>query len=84
MIVDDGVATGATAIASLRWARAADSERVVFAAPVGPSGIEDRLAEECDLCIVAETPVHLRAVGEWYERFEQVTDEQVRSALGVG
>ena len=36
VIVDDGVATGATAVAALRWARAAGADRVVFAAPVGP------------------------------------------------
>jgi putative phosphoribosyl transferase len=81
VVVDDGVATGATAVAALRWARAAGAERVLFAAPVGPAGIESRLAPECDGCIILATPNDLRAVGQWYERFGQVGDDDVRNAL---
>ena len=81
VVVDDGVATGVTAVASLRWAREQGASRVIFAAPVGPEGIDRRLAPECDDCVVAVTPHDLRAVGQWYERFEQTTDDQVRSAL---
>ncbi len=44
VVVDDGVATGATAVAALRWARAAGATRVILAAPVGPAGVESRLA----------------------------------------
>jgi putative phosphoribosyl transferase len=84
VVVDDGVATGATAVASLRWARAQGAERTIFAAPVGPRGIEDRLASECDACVVAVTPADLRAVGEWYERFDQVSDAEVLRALMTG
>jgi putative phosphoribosyl transferase len=81
VVVDDGVATGVTAVAALRWARAQQASTVVFAAPVGPAGIERRLVHECDRCVVLVTPGHLRAVGQWYERFEQTTDDQVREAL---
>jgi len=81
VVVDDGVATGVTAVAALRWARARGAAQVVFAAPVGPAGVERRLASECDRCVVSETPRHLRAVGQWYERFTQTTDEEVRAAL---
>jgi len=81
VVVDDGVATGATAIAALRWARAAGAERVVFAAPVGPPDAEARLGAECDEVVLVETPAGFGAVGEWYERFGQVSDDQVRSAL---
>ena len=84
VVVDDGVATGATAVAALRWARAAGAERVVFAAPVGPYGIQARLAPECDGCVILITPADLRAVGQWYERFPQVSDDDVRSALAAG
>ena len=48
VIVDDGVATGATAVAALRWARAAGAARVVFAAPVGPPAARARLEPEAD------------------------------------
>jgi putative phosphoribosyl transferase len=54
---------------------------VVFAAPVGPRGVERRLDEACDRCVVPETPADLRAVGQWYERFDQTSDDEVTSAL---
>lgn len=81
VVVDDGVATGVTALAALRWARAEGASPVIFAAPVGPAGVERRLANECDRCVVPATPADLRAVGQWYERFEQTTDDEVRDAL---
>jgi putative phosphoribosyl transferase len=81
VVVDDGVATGVTAVAALRWARVQGAAVVIFAAPVGPAGIERRLAAECDRCVVAETPSDLRAVGQWYDRFDQTTDDEVRAVL---
>jgi putative phosphoribosyl transferase len=81
IIVDDGVATGMTAIAALRWARARGATTTIFAAPVGPVGVEERFAEECDRCVILQTPANLRAVGQWYEMFDQTTDDQVRIAL---
>ena len=81
VVVDDGVATGATSMAALRWARARGSARVVFAAPVGPVAAIRLLAEECDDVVILETPRSFRAVGEWYDRFDQVTDEQVLAVL---
>jgi putative phosphoribosyl transferase len=81
VVVDDGVATGATAVAALRWARAQDAARVVFAAPVGPEGIARRLAPDCDACVILETPPDLQAVGNWYQDFAQTTDDQVMRAL---
>lgn len=81
ILVDDGVATGATAVAALRWARGAGAARVVFAAPVGPEGIQGRLSSECDASVILQTPFDMRAVGQWYERFEQVGDDDVRRAL---
>ena len=81
VVVDDGVATGVTAVAALRWARAQGASSVIMAAPVGPEGVERRLAAECDRCVILLTPRNLRAVGQWYERFDQTTDAQVRDAL---
>jgi putative phosphoribosyl transferase len=82
VVVDDGVATGVTATAALRWARALGARRVIFAAPVGPAGVEDRLRPECDECIVLLTPASMRAVGQWYREFDQTSDEEVIAALG--
>jgi predicted phosphoribosyltransferase len=81
IVVDDGVATGATAIAALRWARGQGAARVVFAAPVGPSATVRLLDRECDDVVLVETPRAFSAVGEWYRRFDQVTDEEVVAAL---
>jgi putative phosphoribosyl transferase len=80
-VVDDGVATGATAVAALRWARAAGSARVIFAAPVGPPAARARLQAECDEVVLLLEPETFSAVGEWYRHFDQVTDEQVIEIL---
>jgi predicted phosphoribosyltransferase len=83
VIVDDGVATGVTAIAALRWAHRAGAERVVFAAPVAPAATAAKLEAEADQVIVLEIPRSFLAVGEWYDRFDQVSDEEVRAALAA-
>jgi putative phosphoribosyl transferase len=81
IVVDDGVATGSTAIAALRWARAQGAERVVLAVPVAPPQTIERLWAEADEVVALETPQPFLAVGEWYRDFDQTTDEQVVSAL---
>lgn len=81
VVIDDGVATGATAVAALRWARGRDAARVLFAAPVGPPATVRKLVDECDDVVVLETPASFFAVGEWYEDFGQVTDAEVLAAL---
>ena len=81
VIVDDGVATGATAVAALRWARAAGAARVVFAAPVGPPAARARLESEADEVILLREPRGFLAVGEWYREFDQVSDDEVVAML---
>ena len=81
VVVDDGVATGATAVAALRWARAAGADRVVFAAPVGPPAARAHLEPEADDVVLLEEPFGFLAVGEWYRDFDQATDEEVVSML---
>lgn len=81
VVVDDGVATGVTARAALRWVAAQGADRVVFAAPVGPAGIEERLGADCDECLVLLTPASMRAVGQWYEVFDPTEDAEVLDAL---
>lgn len=83
VVVDDGIATGVTAVAALRWARAQGASSVILAAPVGPAGIERRLQAECDRCVITLTPGNLRSVGQWYVRFDQTTDDEVRAAMGA-
>jgi putative phosphoribosyl transferase len=81
IVVDDGVATGSTAVAALRWARAQGAARVVLAVPVAPPQALERLRHEGDELVVLETPEPFFAVGEWYRNFEQTSDAQVVSAL---
>lgn len=81
IVVDDGVATGATAVAALRWARAAGAARVVFAAPVGPPAARARLEPECDEVVLLREPTGFLAVGEWYRDFAQVSDAEVIELL---
>jgi predicted phosphoribosyltransferase len=81
LLVDDGVATGATTIACLRQLRDADAERVVLAVPVAPPDTVERLRTEADEVVCVETPPHFGAVGQFYESFEQVSDERARTYL---
>jgi predicted phosphoribosyltransferase len=81
IVVDDGVATGSTAVAALRWAREQGADRVVLAVPVAPPQSLDRLRAEADDVVVLETPSPFFAVGEWYRDFDQTSDQQVVDAL---
>ena len=81
VIVDDGIATGATMTACARQVRNADADRVVVAAPVAPPDTVERLLGEADEVICVETPPYFGAVGEFYESFEQVSDERAVACL---
>jgi putative phosphoribosyl transferase len=77
VIVDDGVATGGTATAAVRWARAQGASRVVLAIPVAPAEAVASLAKEADEVVCLATPEPFYAVGQWYARFPQTSDEEV-------
>jgi putative phosphoribosyl transferase len=81
VVIDDGVATGGTAVAAIRWARHAGAREVVFAAPVAPVEALDRLGVEADRVVILWTPSRFHAVGQWYVEFSQVDDERVISML---
>ncbi len=81
IVIDDGVATGGTAVAALRWARAQGAERVILAVPVAPPQTIQRLQHEADEVVVLATPEPFFAVGEWYRRFDQTSDEEVVAIL---
>jgi len=81
LVVDDGLATGATAVAAVRWARARGADRVVLAAPVASAQAAERLRREADALVVLATPDPFVAVGDHYDRFEQVSDAEVIAAL---
>jgi putative phosphoribosyl transferase len=81
IVVDDGVATGSTAIAACRAARLLGAREVVMATPVAPPDWRERLAAEADILRAVSTPVPFFAVGQWYVRFDQTTDDEVVQAL---
>ncbi|MFF3912125.1 phosphoribosyltransferase [Streptomyces sp. NPDC001852] len=81
ILVDDGVATGATARAALRWLRRQAPERLVLAVPVCSPQAADLLRGEADEVLCLQRPTVFLAVGEWYEDFEQLTDDDVLAAL---
>ncbi|PRQ09986.1 phosphoribosyltransferase [Enhygromyxa salina] len=83
ILVDDGVATGATmraAIAALRKSRPA---RVVVAVPVGAPDTVRVLEREADHVVCLATPSPFWAIGQWYQDFNQTSDEQVRQLLAA-
>jgi len=82
VVVDDGVATGGTAVAALRQARAMGAARVILAVPVAPREAVRRLSAEADRVVVLATPEPFFAVGQWYDEFPQVDDEEVVRLLG--
>ncbi len=82
IVVDDGVATGATLRAALRSVRAGDPGHLVCAIPVGPPSTVDLLFDEADEVVCPLQPLRFRAVGEWYRRFDQTSDAEVLALLG--
>ena len=81
VVVDDGLATGATARAALTAVRAAGAARVVLAVPVAPPDAALAMRAYADDVVVVEMPAHFGAVSEVYEDFRQTTDEEVLAAL---
>ena len=81
VIVDDGLATGATARAAVQVARQLGARRVVLAVPVGAQQACETLAAEADEAICAQRPIDFAAVGAYYDDFHEVSDEEVAEAL---
>jgi dienelactone hydrolase len=81
LLVDDGLATGATMEAAVQAARAHEPARIVVAVPVGAEESCARLAAHADEVVCAQIPPHFQAVGLWYVRFDQTSDEEVLDLL---
>lgn len=81
VIVDDGVATGATAMACLKQVKEADVARITLAVPVGSPESLTELEAEADAVAALEMPRDFRAVGEYYQDFGQVSDEEAMAYL---
>ncbi|WP_406387085.1 phosphoribosyltransferase family protein [Streptomyces sp. NBC_00211] len=81
IVVDDGIATGATAAAACQVVRAQGAARVVMAAPVAPPDALTRVAAVADEVVCLSTPPGFSSVGQWYRDFSQTSDEEVVSLL---
>lgn len=81
LLIDDGIATGATIRASLLWLKKKGAKKIVIAVPVAPRHTIDLLKKEADQVICLSTPEPFMAVGQFYEDFPQTTDDEVIALL---
>lgn len=81
ILVDDGVATGATLEAAIRWCKVKHAGKIIVAVPVAHPSVVSKIKSEVDSFIAVDTPPELIAVGQFYEEFPQLTDENVIELL---
>lgn len=83
LLVDDGLATGLTAMAAADWLRREGAAHVVVAMPVGPPDTVTAMAAHADEVVVLDVPAGFSAVGQFYASFGQTSDAEVAAALGL-
>jgi len=81
ILIDDGLATGASMYAAVLALRARSPRRTIVAVPVAPRDTCEAIAQQVDEMVCAATPEPFRGVGAWYHDFRQVEDEEVRLTL---
>jgi putative phosphoribosyl transferase len=81
IIIDDGIATGATTLAAIRAVRRREPKELVLAVPVAPLDTINMLQPEVDAIVCLDTPEDLGAIGYFYRDFRQVSDDEVIAAL---
>lgn len=81
VVVDDGIATGATALVAAEVLRARRAGRLTLAVPVAPAEARERMLGSYDEFVALNEPLRLGAVGSWYEDFEPTSDDEVRRLL---
>lgn len=80
ILVDDGIATGATMFVAIEWVKSQKPKRLIVAIPVGPKDTIERLSRVAEV-IVLDAPTFFNAVGEFYEVFEQVEDYRIMEIM---
>jgi putative phosphoribosyl transferase len=83
ILVDDGMATGASLYAAAQAVRSLAPAKLIAAVPVAPMDAADRMADAVDEFVCVETPDNFRAVGQFYRRFDQTSDDEVRECLAA-
>lgn len=81
ILVDDGVATGATVFVSVKWLRQMKAQTIILAIPVASIDIVEKLTDQVDASIIYETPADFSAVGQFYRDFHEVSDEEIQQIL---
>ena len=81
VVIDDGIATGYTLRAAIKWLRARKAGFIVVAVPVGPPDTVEELARETDQVICLSQPEPFYAVGQFYQEFGQVEDSEAIEIL---
>jgi predicted phosphoribosyltransferase len=81
ILVDDGLATGASMAAAIDALRTRDPARIIVAVPVAPPDTCESLGRRADAIVCLHTPPDMHAIGLWYEDFTQTTDDEVRALL---
>jgi putative phosphoribosyl transferase len=81
ILVDDGIATGSSMKAGIRALRQLQPKRIVVAVPVAPAGTCSQLSKEVDELVCVATPPLFHAIGQFYEDFTQVSDQEVLALL---
>jgi len=83
VLVDDGLATGASMSAAVKALRVRGPDRIIVAVPVGPAGTCSALRRSADQVVCAMTPEPFQSVGQWYRDFRQTSDAEVRALLAL-
>lgn len=81
ILVDDGFATGATIYAAAKWAKSQKCKQLIIAIPVGPKHTIEKLKEVADVVLCLHAPESFEAVGQFYQDFRQITDEEVMNIM---
>lgn len=81
IVIDDGLATGVTAVSAAKYLRTLRPKKLILAVPVGPTGVEQEVKENYDEVICLHSLANLRGVGLWYDDFDQVDDSEVLEIL---
>lgn len=84
IVVDDGLATGASMRAAINALKKLDAFRIIAAVPVAPPGVCSDMVTMADAVVCVETPSSFQAVGQWYFDFTQTSDKEVRELLEKG
>ena len=81
VLVDDGVATGISSTSAIKYLKKLNPKKIIFAAPVCALDSIGDIKRLVDEFVCLETPPEFNAVGSWYNKFDQVSDEEVRDLL---